>query len=137
MLRLIGDWERRRHADWLVSVRDSKGRLEVAVTYFRKEELPATEMLPGVTRRAAYLDDLMVTFIDLEPGSAVPEHHHPHQQITYIVSGEMEFDLDGEKRLLRAGDGVSVRPNVPHSGVVRDEPCQAVDAWHPVRDDYR
>jgi quercetin dioxygenase-like cupin family protein len=110
---------------------------EVLMTYFSKESLPATEMLPGVTRRAVHLDDVMITFIDFEPNSVVPEHRHPHQQITWVVSGEMEFGLDGQKRVLQAGDGVLVRPDVPHGAVVRDTPCSAIDAWHPVREDYR
>ena len=107
------------------------------MTYFSTDDLPTTEMLPGVTRRAVYLDDVMITFFDFEPNAIVPEHHHPHQQITWIISGAMEFDLDGEKRVLRAGDGALIGPNVPHSAVILDEPCRALDAWHPVRDDYR
>jgi quercetin dioxygenase-like cupin family protein len=107
------------------------------MTFYSADELPATEMLPGVLRRAVYLDDVMITFVDFEPNSVLPEHHHPHQQITWIVLGSMEFDLDGEKRLLKAGDGVLVKPDTPHSAVVLDEPCRALDAWHPVRDDYR
>ena len=107
------------------------------MTYFRTDDLPATEMLPGVTRRAVCLDDVMLTFFDFQPGAVVPEHHHPHQQITWVVSGAMEFDLDGEKRVLRAGDGVLIPPETPHSAVVLDEPCRALDAWHPVREEYR
>jgi quercetin dioxygenase-like cupin family protein len=49
----------------------------------------------------------------------------------------MEFDLNGEKRVLEAGDGVLIAPNVVHSAVVLDGPCRALDAWHPIREDYR
>ena len=107
------------------------------MSFFRKGELPATEMLPGVMRRAVYLDDVMITFFDFAPDTVVPEHDHPHQQITWVVSGEMEFNLDGEIRLLRAGDGALIPPGVRHSAAVRGVPCQALDAWHPVREDYR
>jgi quercetin dioxygenase-like cupin family protein len=107
------------------------------MTFFSTDDLPPTEMLPGVTRRAAYLDDLMITIVDLEPDAIVPEHRHPHQQISWIVSGSMEFDLDGVKRVLTAGDGVLIPPNTPHSAAILDKPCRALDAWHPVRDDYR
>jgi quercetin dioxygenase-like cupin family protein len=79
----------------------------------------------------------MITFFDFEPGSIVPEHHHPHQQITWVVSGTMEFNLDGATRLLGAGDGVLIPPDTPHSATILEEPCRALDAWHPVRDDYR
>ena len=106
------------------------------MSFFRTEDLPATEMLPGVNRRSVHLPDLMLTFWDFEPGSVLPEHDHPHQQITWILSGTMEFDLDGEKRILRAGDGAMVPPNVRHGAVVLQEPCQVLDAWHPIREDY-
>lgn len=107
------------------------------MTYFRADELTATEMMPGVTRRAVHLDDVMITFFDFEPGAIVPEHNHPHQQITWVVSGAMEFDLQGEKRVLEAGDGVLIAPDMRHGAVVLDGPCRAIDAWHPVREDYR
>jgi unsaturated pyranuronate lyase len=105
--------------------------------FFRTDELNATEMLPGVTRRAVYLDDVMLTFFDFEPRSIIPGHQHPHQQITWVVSGAMEFDLAGEKRVLHAGDGVLIPPNTPHGAVILDGPCRALDAWHPIREDYR
>ena len=105
--------------------------------YYRTEDLPATEMFPGVLRRAVHLDDVMITFFDFEPHAAIPVHEHPNQQISWVVSGKMEFDLNGEKRVLRAGDGVLIPPNTPHGGVILDEPCRAIDAWHPVREDYK
>lgn len=107
------------------------------MSFFRTSDLHATEMLPGVTRRAVYLEDVMLTFFEFEPGAVVPEHHHPHQQITYVLSGVMEFNLDGEKRRLCAGDGVLIPPNTPHAAVISEEPCRALDAWSPIRDDYR
>lgn len=105
--------------------------------YFQTEALPAAQPLAGVTRRAVCLDDVMLTFFDFEPGAVIPGHHHAHQQITWIVAGAMEFDLNGERRVLRAGDGVLIPPEVPHAAIILDEPCRAIDAWHPVRDDYR
>jgi quercetin dioxygenase-like cupin family protein len=107
------------------------------MTYFRTGDLPATEMLPGVMRRAVYLEGVMLTFFDFAPNAVVPEHHHPHQQITYVISGAMEFELDGEKQVLQAGDGALVPPNTPHSAVIMGKGCRALDAWHPIREDYR
>jgi len=107
------------------------------MAYFRTNELPATEMLPGATRRAAYLGKVMLTFFDFEPRTVIPGHHHPHEQITWIVSGSMEFNLDGEVRVLHAGDGVLIPPDTPHGATILDEPCRAIDAWHPIREDYR
>jgi quercetin dioxygenase-like cupin family protein len=107
------------------------------MTFFSVKDLPSTEMLPGVVRRAAYLEHAMVTFFDLKPGSVVPEHSHPHEQISYVTRGAMEFRLGDETRVLRAGDGVCCPPNVPHSAVTLDEPTFAIDAWYPQRGEYK
>ena len=107
------------------------------MSFFTVNELPETEMLPGVVRRAVYQEHAMMTFFEFEPGSVIPEHSHPHEQITYVVRGAMEFTLGGEKRVLRAGDGVSCPPDAPHGAIVLDEPTVALDAWYPLREDYR
>ena len=107
------------------------------MTFFTVKELPETEMLPGVVRRAVYLEHVMLTFFDFEPRCAVPEHSHPHEQITYVMQGAMEFHLGDETRVLRAGDGVCCPANAPHSAVVLDEPTVALDAWYPPREEYK
>lgn len=106
------------------------------MSFFKVDDLPATEMLKGVFRRAVYLDKVMLTFFDFEPGREVPEHAHPHEQISYVLEGEMAFTLNGERRTLRAGEGVTIPPNVPHSATFPG-PARVMDAWHPVREDYK
>ncbi|MEA3338878.1 MAG: cupin domain-containing protein [Chloroflexota bacterium] len=105
--------------------------------FFTVNELPATEMLPGVTRRVVYLEHAMMTFFHFEPGSVVPEHSHPHEQIAYVVQGAMEFTLGGETRVLQAGEGACCPPNVPHGAIILDEPTVALDAWYPLREEYK
>ena len=36
-------------------------------------------------------------------------HHHPHTQITYVVSGQFEFQIAGEKRIVNPGDSMLKR----------------------------
>jgi quercetin dioxygenase-like cupin family protein len=107
------------------------------MSFFRTSDLPPTEMLPGVMRRAVYLEGVMLTFFEFEPHAVIPEHDHPHQQITYVLAGAMEFNLNGEKRKLGPGDGVLIPPRTPHAAIILEQPCRALDAWHPIRDDYR
>jgi len=107
------------------------------MSFFTVNELPVTEMLPGVVRRVVYLEHAMMTFFTFEPGSVIPMHDHPHEQITYVVQGAMEFTLEGETRVLRAGDGVCCPPDAPHGAVVLDEPTVALDAWYPPREEYK
>ena len=107
------------------------------MAYFTVEGLPGTEMLPGITRRAAWLARVMLTFFTFEPGSVVPGHQHPNEQITIVVQGAMEFSLGGETRILRAGDGACIPPNTPHAARILSEPTVAYDAWSPPREDYK
>lgn len=106
------------------------------MSFFKVEDLPATEMLEGVFRRAVYLDNVMLTFFDFEPQRKIPEHAHPHEQISFVLQGEMVFTLGDETRTVRAGEGVMIPPNVPHSAVFADA-ARVMDAWHPVREDYK
>ncbi len=107
------------------------------MSFFSVDELPGTEMLPGVVRRAVHLEHAMITFFDFAPGSVVPMHDHPHEQISYVVSGAMEFTLGDETQVLRAGDGACCPPGVPHGAVILDKPTVALDAWYPLREDYK
>lgn len=107
------------------------------MAFFSVDELPGTEMLPGVMRRAVYLDHVMLTFFEFAPGSIVPEHSHPHEQITYVIQGAIEFHLGERARVLRAGDGVCIPPGTPHKAIILDEPTVALDAWYPVREEYK
>ncbi len=104
--------------------------------FFKVEDLPVTEMLEGVFRRAVYLEGVMLTFFDFEPGRQIPEHAHPHEQISYVLEGEMVFTLDGQTCTLRAGEGATIPSNVPHSATFPG-PARVMDAWHPVREDYK
>jgi quercetin dioxygenase-like cupin family protein len=107
------------------------------MTFFTVKDLPGTEMLPGIMRRAVYLDNVMITFFDFEPNTVIPEHSHPHEQISFVVKGAMEFRLGDETRVVRAGEGVCCPPHVSHSAVVLDEPTFALDAWYPPREEYK
>jgi len=105
--------------------------------FFRIPELPGTEMLPGIDRRAVWLDHVMLTFFTFQPHSMVPDHVHENEQITVVTRGAMEFTMQDETRILRAGDGVCIPKSVPHSARVLDEPTEAYDAWTPPREDYK
>ena len=107
------------------------------MSFFCVADLPAVEMLPGVVRRAVWLEGVMMTFFELEPDTDVPAHDHPHEQITYMVEGAIEFTLGQETRRLNAGEGVCVPSGVRHGARVLGQRTVALDAWNPVREDFK
>lgn len=105
--------------------------------FFREADLAARQVRDGITLRALSGDRAMLTIFTFEPHAVIPSHEHAHEQITYVVEGELEFTVEGETRLLKAGDGVVILSHQEHSARVLGKPAKAVDAWHPMRDDYR
>ena len=62
-----------------------------------------------------HVDRIMLSYVEFEAGADVPEHSHPHEQACRILEGELEFVIDGEKKLCQPGDMLIVPGGVPHS----------------------
>ncbi len=78
---------------------------------------------------------LAVEFSDCPTDEPIPLHSHPHEQITYVVEGEIIFYLDGEPHRMQAGDMIVTPPNVPHTIRMLSPRFRAVDVFTPLRDD--
>ena len=95
------------------------------------------EMMPGVTRRTlSTSESLMLIDVVFEKGAVVPLHTHPHEQVGYLISGRVLFELGDERQELAAGDSWLVPPNVPHQ-VTALERSLAIDVFSPPREEYR
>ena len=94
-------------------------------------------LFPGVEIRATAGDGLMLSVVTFEPGSVVPDHSHPHEQMGMMISGHAEFTVGGKTRVLGPGDQWRIPGGVPHRVRALDGPAVALDVFHPVRDDYR
>ncbi|UCD58480.1 MAG: cupin domain-containing protein, partial [Candidatus Hydrogenedentota bacterium] len=77
-----------------------------------------------------------MTFFDLQPGSHIPPHKHHHEQISYVAKGSLKMTVAGQTTVLREGDITVIPSNVEHRAEVGDIPTLALDAWHPIREDY-
>ena len=100
-------------------------------------DVTPVEMMPGVTRRTLNSSEgMMLIDVVLEKGAVVPFHSHPHEQIGYLASGRLLFELGDERRELAPGDSWLVPPHVPHQ-VTALEPSLAIDVFSPPREEYR
>lgn len=99
-------------------------------------DYPPVEPVPGVTRQLIAVSERMmaVRFI-LRPGSDIPVHTHPHEQIGYVESGTMKFTIGDETRSLGPGDAYIIPSGVPH-GAAPEVECTVVDVFSPPREDY-
>ena len=90
----------------------------------------------GVTRRIlAHDGKMMAVEVNFEQGAIGPMHNHPHEQLTYVLSGEFEFTIGGEKHVVGAGDTLYKQPNIMH-GCVCLKAGTLLDTFTPMRQDF-
>ncbi|EJJ28327.1 cupin domain-containing protein [Rhizobium sp. CF142] len=54
--------------------------------------------------------------VDFAPGALAPKHHHPGEEIAYVIQGALEYQLDGQKPVtLKAGQSLFIPSGVAHS----------------------
>ncbi|MDY0290120.1 MAG: cupin domain-containing protein [Sphaerochaeta sp.] len=104
--------------------------------FMMKQESVPQDMAQGVKRRVlVHNEDLMMVEVHFEKGSVGALHSHPHQQMSYILSGSFEFENDGETRSLGQGDSVLLASGVEH-GVLCTEEGTVLDIFTPERKDF-
>jgi quercetin dioxygenase-like cupin family protein len=90
----------------------------------------------GVSRKfLGYDNQIMMVSVKFEEGALGSPHQHFHTQATYVVSGKFEFEINGVKQIVEAGDGVYIEPNLLHSAICLEE-GQLIDTFSPVREDF-
>lgn len=64
------------------------------------------------------------------PGYHYPMHHHPAEELYFVLAGEAEFHVEGEEsRLLRPGGSRYHASNQPHALTTHDSPVMAYVLW--------
>jgi quercetin dioxygenase-like cupin family protein len=94
------------------------------------------KIFPGVEICTNAGRSMMLSVVTLEPGSVVPDHSHPHEQMGIMVSGRLEFTVDGVTKVLGPGDQWRIPGGVVHSVRAVDGQAVALDVFHPIREDY-
>ncbi len=106
------------------------------MSFTRIGELAVSEPVTGYSLRFVHTPGMTMSFWEVEPGAVMPEHAHPHEQISIMIEGEFELTVDGETRAVREGDVALIPSNVPHAGKAVTR-CRIYDAFTPRREDFR
>ena len=108
-----------------------------AVRYYSRAELQLREDVPGSFLWAVCLERTMLTYFEVQAHSRFECHQHESEQITLVLEGELFFEVAGQVITVKAGEVIALPSNVSHAVYTREHPVRAVDAWSPVREDYR
>ena len=90
----------------------------------------------GISRKIlAYSDNIMAVEVHFAQGAVGAMHHHPHEQLTYVLAGEFEFTIGDETKIVKTGDVLYKAPNVVH-GCRCLQAGALLDTFTPKRQDF-
>jgi len=106
--------------------------------HYRWEDLPAEPLKGSISRRLVTGERMMIAHVYFKKGDDVPRHSHENEQITYILSGVLQFWFgeDGEQEItVRAGEVVVIPSHLPHRALALEDTLD-VDIFSPPRQDW-
>jgi quercetin dioxygenase-like cupin family protein len=93
-------------------------------------------LIEGIIGQYVHGNSTTLGFVTINKGSNLPLHHHPHEQITYMIEGKLKMQIGNEELVLEPGIVKVIPSNTPHSAIALTD-CKLIDVFSPVREDYR
>ncbi|MDF7681781.1 cupin domain-containing protein [Enterobacteriaceae bacterium ESL0689] len=100
------------------------------------DEIEIEDLGAGIKRKIlAHGGKMMAVEVHFEKDAVGTLHNHPHEQLTYVLSGVFKFTIGNEVHVVKAGDTLYKEPNVMH-GCVCLEAGILLDTFTPQRLDF-
>lgn len=103
---------------------------------YKITDRPVKQVSPGIDGYYAHGQSSTLGYVEIKQGAVLKEHQHVHEQITYIIEGQLDMIIGGTPCSLTAGMCYVIPSNTPHSAKAVTD-CKVIDAFSPVREDYR
>jgi len=98
--------------------------------------VPVERIAEGIERQMVVGENLMICRFRFAPFLVTPEHDHPHEQMSIVVSGRVRFFIEGIERRASPGDVLHFPPNCWHGATMMDEEVILIDIFTPLREDF-
>ncbi|AXA93299.1 cupin domain-containing protein [Massilia sp. YMA4] len=82
--------------------------------------------------------DAIQVRVDFAPGASFPKHSHPGVEIAYVLSGTIEYEMDGKTVRLQAGESLYIPAGAVHSaknignGIISELATYVVEKNQPI-----
>jgi len=103
--------------------------------FFTWDEMEKEVLSPTIGRKIISGERAMVSQVFLAKGAVVPEHHHESEQITYILEGALQFQIEGREIVVGKGQVLLIPSHVPHAAVALEDTLD-LDIFSPIRQDW-
>lgn len=107
------------------------------IVYYPKSSLTLKPDVPGAKMWAVALEKAMLTYFELEPDCTFDMHAHESEQITMVLEGELFFKTQTGELCVKAGEVAAIPSNIPHAVYTKEKAVKAIDAWSPIREEYK
>ncbi len=90
----------------------------------------------GLVRRVgAYNEQLFLAEHRMQKGWVGARHQHPHDQVVFVVTGQLSVVIGNEAFVVNAGDSFVVRGGIEHQATALAD-AVVLDVFTPCREDY-
>ena len=108
----------------------------IAGQHVNWSSVPVEHVAEGIERQMVVGVNLMIIRFRFAPFLVTPEHDHPHEQMSIVVSGRVRFFIEGTERIASPGDILHFPPNCWHGATMMDEEVILIDIFTPLREDF-
>ncbi len=105
------------------------------------QTVPREQLNPLLARQVVSGKRAMIAQVYLKKGAIVPAHSHESEQLSYVIEGAMQFQVQqqGSQRfveiVVRAGEILVIPSHVVHSAVALEDTVD-LDVFSPIREDW-
>ena len=100
------------------------------------KDITSKQLMEGITGHYTHGKNISFGFVEIKAGTIMPKHQHIHEQITYIIEGQLDMNIDGVDYSLIPGSYHVIPSTVWHGAAAKTD-CKLIDVFSPVREDYR
>jgi quercetin dioxygenase-like cupin family protein len=107
---------------------------EALVTDWNK--IPVEQVTDGIRRQMVVGENVMMVRFTFDALTVTPEHTHPHEQMTLVIKGRVQFFISGQEHIVGPGDVLHFPPHNRHGATMLDEEVVLIDIFSPIREDF-
>jgi quercetin dioxygenase-like cupin family protein len=96
--------------------------------------LPSVTVVDGIDIRVLHGEGMTLVRARCSSGASMPAHRHPHEQLTWVLSGSLRVTVEGVPSTINAGEVIRVPGNAEHETFAL-ESAEILEAFTPRRED--
>ena len=80
--------------------------------------------------------NMTLAYSRIQPGSEIPEHKYPHEQLGYCLEGEARYRIGEKTYNVKKGYSIIIPANIIHSAkIIGNQEFVSIEVFSPPRSD--